>query len=330
MLTFPVIYMITSLWGLRPGIISICLWTLGLSYFTFEPRFSLHIMSVDEIIHLIIFFSSSVFVSFFIDKKRQKELKQNLEIVHMSAQDLERKARALVLESESYLKDQFVNTLSHDLRNPLSMSMMATQMILKRPDDTNFVTRMCNRSLVSLKRIDMMIQDLLDSRRISAGNELNLKFIEFDFLKLLENLKIDFEYLYGDRFVLKVKNKMIVKWSENYIKRAIENLVGNAVKYGSSSTSIELGYDLFDSDNAIIWVKNQGEVLSDKEIESILTPFTRLKEKDQKQKGWGIGLSLVNAVVAGHGGSVKVTSQEGEGTTFIMTLPLDGSKESSS
>lgn len=314
-LAHPLIYAVAMLSGFRGALISTAIWTLGLSYFYFPPLYTLKIQNMVEVAHLFIFFTSATVVSWIVAYARRKEMIQTEEI-----------RKNLLLEKENKLKDEFVNTLSHDLRNPLNIARLGTEMIIKNSDDPMKVQRMAIRVMGSLKRIDGMVMDLLDSRRLSAGNPLNLKFEEIDLISLIQSVKEDFVMAYGERLQLRLPEEAHLFCSTHYLKRALENLLSNAVKYGDQVAPIDLGVSLPNPTEVDLWVHNQGPSLTQEEIAQIFRLYERLRPLSTD--GWGIGLPLVKAIVDGHQGRLQVTSNPGEGTTFHMILPKNGHKDS--
>jgi K+-sensing histidine kinase KdpD len=322
-LAYPLIYSISALWGLRSAMISIAVWTLGLSFFYFEPLYTFHVVDYVELVHLVIFAAGASSVTWLVAEARKKELKQNGELRHSIQLEAESKAKATKLEHENQLKDEFVNTLSHDLRNPLTVAKMSVAMLLQHPSELEQVYKLATKTMTSLERIDNMISDLLDSRRISAGNPLNMKFIKFDIVERLKVLKEDFTATYGRSLNLICPDILCVNWCEKYISRAVENLLSNAIKYGYADTPIELGVAGMTEGMIDLWVKDYGDAMSEVELSKIFNPYSRLRPENHTKEGWGIGLSLVKAIVEGHSGKLEVTSQQKEGTYFHMLLPIE-------
>ena len=312
-LALPIIFFISIKWGFGPAFVSILIWAYGLSYYHFEPLFTVRISDPGEMMHLLLFLLTSIGISWVVVQSRKREQKQAIV-------EAENKLKSLRLEQQNQLKDQFTNTLSHDLKNPLSVAMISLGMIAKNPTDIEKVKRLVTKATQSLGRIDDMIQDLLDSRRISAGNPLNMVMDKFEISELLRSIVDECSSVYGDRFQISSSNQLEFLGCRKYLRRAIENLLSNAVKYGDEKSPIELGLDNH-PDRIDIWVKNQGRVLSVNERDQILKPFTRLESHETMKEGWGIGLSLVKAIVDGHKGRLEITSSESDGTVFHMWLP---------
>lgn len=228
------------------------------------------------------------------------------------------------LEEERGLREQFVATLTHDLRTPLTSVKMAAQLILRRSDDAEKNKQLAVQVIRGIDRLDQMIQDLLDVNRIRAGEGLSLT-MNYCNLKEIALVSIrDLATLYGDRFVLKVNQPDIFGfWNEDGLRRVIENLAANAAKYGASDKTISIILKQAD-DFVQISVHNFGNPISIEEQLELFKPFHRTTTaKNGNKKGWGLGLTLVRGVVDAHGGKISINSRESEGTEFTATIPKD-------
>jgi signal transduction histidine kinase len=102
-----------------------------------------------------------------------------------------------------------------------------------------------------------------------------------------------------------------------------ENLINNAVKYGSVNELIMFTINKLGNEVEFI-VHNEGNPISAEDQASLFKPFSRIASaKNSGKKGWGLGLTLVKGVAEAHGGKVAVKSDKIYGTDFIITLPLD-------
>src|SRR5690606_547066 len=126
-------------------------------------------------------------------------------------------------------------------RNPLSLALISLGMAQKFSSRVDQVLKYTQKSKEAMERIDKMISDLLDSRRLDAGNPLNMNFEEFDLVELLQQVVNDFSSTHGNRFVLHSPAGLTVFLCKKNMRRAVENLVSNAVKYGSPETKIDIG-----------------------------------------------------------------------------------------
>ncbi|WP_088891259.1 sensor histidine kinase [Leptolyngbya ohadii] len=223
-------------------------------------------------------------------------------------------------ETLSEIQELFMVTLTHDLKNPLNVVRMGTQLVLRRFErgDTHFdVTA---RMIGALDRLDVMIQNLLDASRLRAGQSLNLTFVNCDLEQLIQEVIEDLNFAYEDRFVLLSDGAIETCCSRKELRRVIENIATNAVKYGAPHTPITLTLR-HNATSIHITIHNEGQPISPEAQAILFQQFRRTKTAGE-QKGWGLGLFLAKSLVEAHQGTIEVESAEDKGTSFIIKLPI--------
>lgn len=221
------------------------------------------------------------------------------------------------------VNELFIETLSHDMRNPLAAARMGAQLVARYSDQPGLCLKNASRIVIGLDRIDSMIQNLLDAGRLRSGGSLPLNISECDPAALAHEVINDMIAVFGDRFVLSTEGDLKTWWSGELFRRALENLVGNAVKYGASEAPIAVSLQKADS-SVTVTVHNEGNPIPQSDQSILFRSHRRAKSKHGKHvKGWGLGLTFVSGMVEAHHGSVRVESSEETGTSFIMNLPLD-------
>jgi signal transduction histidine kinase len=230
----------------------------------------------------------------------------------------------LNLESERELREKFVALLTHDLRTPLTAIKMSADLIQRQAGGMgskaiNFASRIAK----NVKRADKMIGDLLDANCIRGGQQLPLQLELFDMSVLIAETLNELASICGDRFKLEVQAEMIGYWDPKGIRRIVENLCNNAVKYGYVDTPIRVSLSQSNK-NVRIMVQNQGEIIPIEDQKFLFSQFRRgRKAVLGKNKGWGLGLALVRGVAEAHGGTVQLKSEFNIGTVFTISLPRD-------
>ncbi|PZV14304.1 MAG: sensor histidine kinase [Leptolyngbya sp.] len=172
-----------------------------------------------------------------------------------------------------------------------------------------------------------MIQNLLDASRLRAGYSLTVEFEECNLNSLLKDIVEDLALAYGDRFVICSDADVWIGCSPKEVRRVIENLATNAVKYGASATPITFVIQQTET-NVSFTIHNEGQPI-DSSAQSILFQQFRRSTFTDDQTGWGLGLFLVKNIVEAHHGTITVNSEAGKGTSFIVELPKHSQAQNS-
>lgn len=215
------------------------------------------------------------------------------------------------------INETFIASLSHDLRNPLNVAYVTAQLMQMKwsdPELISMATRVCNK----LREVDEMIQTLLDASLLKTRMKLRLHIDAFDILSLAEEVCADIPSV-GRR--INVVGKSIQGyWCITSMKRVLQNLLSNALKYGDSKGEITVTVDSFDG-RMMLSVHNEGPPIPEQELQRLFQPFERME--NVSIQGWGLGLPFVQSVAESHGGTVVADSAKERGTTFTVSVPID-------
>jgi signal transduction histidine kinase len=223
------------------------------------------------------------------------------------------------LKTQAEVREQFVSMLSHDLRNPISAAAVCAQMIRRTPDSA---AALSEKITTILARADRLIQDLLDVNRIRSGRAIAIELSPCDLAKVLRETVEELSIVHGNRFVVKTEESLPGSWDCGLLRRAVENLAGNAVKYGSPQSPIRITARL-EAQTLLLSVQNQGVPIPFDEQKKLFEVYERaISAQRHRTQGWGIGLTLVRGIAEAHGGKVFVESSEERGTTFTLELPV--------
>ena len=191
------------------------------------------------------------------------------------------------LEDERELRERFVAALTHDLRTPLTAAKISAQLIGRGTFDEAKIQKLAGRIAHNMDRADDMIRDLLDAGRIKSGEKIALDVSEGNLNDLTREVLEDLSSVHGDRFVMRAANPAIHGfWDFSAIRRVLENLLGNAIKYGFSSApvTIELAQE---SDVVKISVHNQGDPIPEDLHADLFEPYRRADSaQSSSQKGF--------------------------------------------
>lgn len=225
------------------------------------------------------------------------------------------------LESKDKLRKQLTQDVAHELRTPLTSVQGHMEAMIDGVWEMN-VDRLlsCYEEIIRIKKLIGSIEDLS-----GAENEnLILNKEEFDFTILLKRLLNNYhnelshkqiEAVYEDRaaYIYADKDKM---------SQILNNLLSNSIKYSKEGTKIYMECNIYHH-NAVISVKDTGIGIKESDIPFIFERFYRVdKSRSRETGGVGIGLSITKAIVEAHQGTIEVKSTFGEGTEFIITLPI--------
>ena len=209
--------------------------------------------------------------------------------------------------------------LAHEIRNPLVSIKTFLQLLPERFDDEEFRTYFLNLTVDEVERISSLLTELLDFARPSEPN-----FQMADINAIMEKVVLlaDKEISKKNLVVNKQYNidlpKVVVDSSQ--MKQVFLNILLNAVQASSERSEIFIETRFLDMGDKFVQVivRDKGEGISEKDIENIFTPFFTTKAG-----GSGLGLSISHQIVQEHKGIINVKSNLGEGSTFIINLPLN-------
>lgn len=226
------------------------------------------------------------------------------------------------------LREQFMATLSHDLRNPIGVAKMGAQLICEEAQNISDskirdeIIDLSNRIESNMKRADRMIQDLLDASVLRIGERLPIQISQCNLKAVVQEVVSELAEKSRERINV-IGETINGFWDCSGIQRALENLIKNAIKYGAADAPITVELSK-NSKQVRLSVHNFGNPIPESEQGLIFKTFRRAKvSPSNSQLGWGIGLSLVKAVSESHGGNVQVESTQDAGTTFTMNLPIN-------
>lgn len=223
-------------------------------------------------------------------------------------------------------RNEFIATLAHELRNPLAPLTNALHLMRMSPDNAENVRRARSVMERQLAHMVRLIDDLLDTARITNGKlELKKQSVELNSVvaSAIEGSLPILEAAGHSLHVGAPKEPVFIEVDPDRLTQVVSNLLNNAAKYTPSGGSIEI-LARQDGDYATIAVADSGIGISAEALPTVFEMFTQVRgETDRSQGGLGIGLCLVRQLVQLHGGTVSASSPgAGKGSTFTVRLPL--------
>ena len=219
------------------------------------------------------------------------------------------------------VRTDFVANISHELKTPVgALSILADT--IRDEDDLKVIHRLSSKMVKEANRMAKTIDDLLELSRIELDVSAVLEPVSI-FSVIAES--IDRMAYFAAQAGISVVSQLpeadcVVKGDRLQLVSAVSNLVDNAVKYSEKGDKVTVRVS--PGDAAIdISVSDEGIGIPQSDIDRIFERFYRVdRARSRGTGGTGLGLSIVRHVMNNHGGSVNVTSQEGEGSTFVLTL----------
>jgi len=228
------------------------------------------------------------------------------------------------LREVNKLKLQFFTNISHELRTPLTLIISPLEQLLQEKHDSktnNLLTRMHSNA----DRLMKMINQILNIRK----NEVELMKLEVrkgNFISFCKEVVYSFEALSEQRnidLVFRAKMQKIDAWFDHeQMEKVLFNFLSNAIKFTNDGGTVTVAIEK--EDKIILTISDTGFGIPKAQLENIFERFYQVEDTPEwsRKSGTGIGLSLTKMIVEKHHGQIKVNSEVGVGTSFIVELPL--------
>jgi signal transduction histidine kinase/DNA-binding response OmpR family regulator len=222
------------------------------------------------------------------------------------------------------VKNEFVATASHDLRNPIT-SIKGYNLLMKQAGPLNenqseFVERIHHAT----ENIEELVENMLDIAKMDLGAEQTFEALNIS--PLIWELADEFQrQAEANRQLLtigKTNPNSIVRGDALKIRQALRNLIGNALKYTPRGGVVMLSLE-YQSGMACINIRDTGYGIPSGDLPHIFDRFYRVRNNGHAEiEGNGLGLAIVKSIAEAHGGKVTVESEVGKGSCFTFSLPL--------
>jgi two-component system, OmpR family, phosphate regulon sensor histidine kinase PhoR len=221
------------------------------------------------------------------------------------------------------IKSDFVNTVSHDLRSPLTAILGYAELIERAGPVTDLQRDFIRRVQISVHNITNLVNDLLNLGRIEAGFDTRKESVYID--KIIRLCLDGF-----DNQITAKKHKVNLEIPTSFpvifanpvqLRQMFNNLIDNAVKYSPVGGQITIHGDV-EQNQIILQIRDSGIGIPPMDLPFIFDKFYRASNASTESTGTGLGLSIVKSIVENHQGRIWVDSKPGSGTTFTIVLPL--------
>lgn len=217
---------------------------------------------------------------------------------------------------------QFTADASHEFRTPLSVILASSELALAKPRTAEEY----REHLIKCQRAALRMQELGDSMLTLARLDANptLETQSFDMAQLLEEA-IDAIRPLLDSSSLQLESDLKpcqMEGNRSMLRQAIDNLLSNAIKYNNPNGLISVRCQPLEQ-TIEVEISDTGIGIPEASIPQLFDRFYRVEEsRSRVAGGTGLGLSIVEQIILRHGGTIKVTSTVGQGSTFSIVLPL--------
>ena len=253
-------------------------------------------------------------------KRLNKKHKLELELVEFEK-----------LKELDQLKSQFFANISHEFRTPLTLILGQIENVMSSGIETKEKGKLqiANRNA---RRLLTLINQLLDLSKLEAGS-MELKAEQHNIVSFLKSLFYSFESLAeAQKIIMKFESEyedIPVVFEPDKLEKVFYNLISNALKFTSGGGEIKVELKIMNSTQVEIKIKDTGEGINEKELPHIFDRFYQVDGSITRQyEGTGIGLALTKELVELHKGKILVNSKKGEGSEFIILLPVGKLKAS--
>jgi heavy metal sensor kinase len=269
--------------------------------------------------------------------RRCREITINNLSLRFSSTESCKEANALVTEYNTMLDRlesgvkrirQFSGDASHELRTPLTILRGETEVGLRWAKTADEMRNILQSNMEEIERMGRIIEDLLTLAKSESG-ELPLSIREISLSDLLQELYLQGRTLAESKNIEvtlshKVNEEILIRGDDLRLRQLFLNLISNAIRYTNVSGTVTIDVDRQDSE-VIVEIGDNGIGIPHQHLPHIFERFYRTDEaRNRTTGGTGLGLAIVKGITDAHNGTIQVTSTPNVGSTFSISLPVDG------
>ncbi len=305
-----VVSILAMLFDILPVLISAILSALIWNFFFIQPLFTFHIDNGEDLLMFSLYFVIALVNAVLTFKIREVEKK---------ARDKEEK------ENTIKLYNTLINSLSHELRTPISTILGAVDTLKESKDKLSPVnqTELLSEIDTASIRLNRQVENLLNMSRLESGMlKLNLDWCDLNELifSVVRKLSaIDFEH----RIIFNpIENLPLFKLDMGLMEQVFHNIIYNAVQYTPKNTIINIEAS-YQHENCLITISDNGHGFPENEIKFAFDKFYRLP--NTKSGGSGLGLGIAKGFLEAHNGKIELRNNKEGGALFTISIPAETS-----
>lgn len=219
-------------------------------------------------------------------------------------------------------KERFLAILGHDLRTPLGAVITSTRFMLDTAELPEPHLTLVTRIASSARRMNQMVEDLLDFTRTRFGDSIPIVRATVDLRRIVTDVASEIGTTYPDSSVqVETSGDLRGQWDGDRLAQALTNLIGNAVQHGAPESPIRVHARGLPKEVQVS-IHNDGPFIPKEQLANLFDAMERARSDGARDKRHlGLGLYIVQKIVSAHGGSIEVNSTRDQGTTFTVHLP---------
>lgn len=228
-------------------------------------------------------------------------------------------------------KTEFLHGMSHDMRTPLNGIMGLIKINEAHHHDEELVRKNRKKMEIAAKHLLSLIDDVLQTSRLESGKiEIGHELVDMgNIINEVSSIIEDRAREFGIKLFQNIPELPCpyVYSSQLYLRQILLNIYGNCIRYNHLGGSISTSIKSWTEENKVVYqwdIRDTGIGMSQEFIQHIFEPFSQEKKGARTTyQGTGLGMSIVKKLLEQMGGNIAVTSEEGKGSNFLITLPLD-------
>lgn len=266
-----------------------------------------------------------------LDEAYERTAKANIELEKAQA-DIQAALNAA--EAANRAKTDFLSKMSHDIRTPLNGIMGLLEMDERHPDDKKLIEENRKKIKVAANHLNSLLNDILQLSKLESGKvelshevfDLNALATDIITMAAIEANERGIAFYHGD-----CSGNLIAPFvygSPLHLRQIFLNIFSNAIKYNKPNGSISCKAECSAiGENTVTYsctISDTGIGMSKEFVEHIFEPFAQERSDARSTyQGTGLGMAIVKSLVDKMGGTIEIDSTQGEGSTFVVTIPFE-------